>query len=362
LNSASPLPLSEFVQRRDNLAKALVEDGVDAFVVEPGYTFQYYANVSQPDWVSHNYIPNFCRIIPKPPVSSYILLCCICFWKILGTRIANSKHQEVWEPEERPFLMIIQPSLSPSTGEITARTSFLVPHFEVERAKLLGMPFTDELIFIPWEEHWNPYSALLSSWSYPPSHSPSPNSKPPKIMIDDEMRDFIQRGLSSTGFKVVGLGGEVEKVKQIKTKREIGILRAVNTGTVEAVRAMRGCMYPGLREVEVAGVLDETLRAGGLEPFFDIVLFGMSSPSTLSITHLPPFHPILSRCYRGLANETQKMKMRRIPTAAQTGVKSSRPKPSFSSTSGTLSSLSPPSLPSSTSPFPDTHKFKHQNY
>jgi Xaa-Pro aminopeptidase len=149
------------------------------------------------------------------------------------------------------------------------------------------MPFTEELNFIPWEEHWNPYSTLLSSWSYLPSTSPSTNSNfktrdKPKVMVDDEMRDFIQRGLSSAGFEVVGLGGEVEKVKQIKTAREIEILRAVNTGTVEAVRAMRGCMYPGLREVEVKGVLDETLRAGGLEPFFDIVLFGKSSPSPLS--------------------------------------------------------------------------------
>jgi Xaa-Pro aminopeptidase len=207
-------------------------------------------------------------------------------------------HQEVWEPEERPFLMIIQPSLSPSNGEITARASFLVPHFEVERAKLLGMPFTDELNFIPWEEHWNPYSTLLSSWSYPPSPSPSPNSnrRPPKVMVDDEMRDFIQRGLSSTGFEVVGLGGEVERVKQIKTKREIEILRAVNTGTVEAVRAMRGCMYPGLREVEVKGVLDETLMAGGLEPFFDIVLFGKYYMIPFVLTsYLFASHPIQSQ-------------------------------------------------------------------
>jgi len=27
-----------------------VADDVDAFVVEPGYTFKYYANVSQPEW------------------------------------------------------------------------------------------------------------------------------------------------------------------------------------------------------------------------------------------------------------------------------------------------------------------------
>jgi Xaa-Pro aminopeptidase len=195
--------------------------------------------------------------------------------------------------------MIIQPSLSTSNGIITARTSFLVPHFEVERARLLGMPFTEELNFIPWEEHWNPYSTLLSSWSYSPSPSTNSNFKKrdkPKVMVDDEMRDFIQRGLSSAGFEVVGLGGEVEKVKQIKTKREIEILRAVNTGTVEAVRAMRGCMYPGLREVDVQGVLDETLRAGGLEPFFDIVLFGKSSPSNYLITPLPPVHSIIFLC------------------------------------------------------------------
>ncbi len=34
------------------------------------------------------------------------------------------------------------------------------------------------------------------------------------------------------------------------------------------------CLVPGLKEEEVQGVLDDTLRAGGLEPFFDLVLFG----------------------------------------------------------------------------------------
>lgn len=50
LDNAHPLPLEEFVERRDRLAQALVADGIDAFAVEPGYTFKYYANVSQPDW------------------------------------------------------------------------------------------------------------------------------------------------------------------------------------------------------------------------------------------------------------------------------------------------------------------------
>lgn len=33
-------------------------------------------------------------------------------------------------------------------------------------------------------------------------------------------------------------------------------------------------MYPGLTENEVIEGLDNTLRAAGMEPFFDIVLFG----------------------------------------------------------------------------------------
>ncbi|RFU27248.1 hypothetical protein B7463_g9091, partial [Scytalidium lignicola] len=227
LDSAAPLPVEEFVSRRDNLAKALVADNVDAFIVEPGYTFQYYANISQKDW-------------------------------------------EVWEPEERPFLMVVQAQKDESTGAITANTTFLAPSFEVERVRLLGMPFVDELAIVPWEEHWNPYSTLRKLWG---SNAVISTMKDPLIMVDEEMRDFIQRGLGANGFDVIGLGGEVERVKQTKSPREVEILRAVNTGTVEAVRAMRLCLYPGLTENEVMNALDATLWAAGLEPFFDIVLF-----------------------------------------------------------------------------------------
>ncbi|KAH6681895.1 xaa-pro dipeptidase [Halenospora varia] len=228
LDSASPLSVDEFVQRRNKLAKALVADQVDAFVVEPGYTFQYYANISQKDW-------------------------------------------EVWEPEERPFLMIVHPSTNVSTGEVKGATTFLAPSFEVERVRLLGMPFAEELEIVPWEEHWNPYQTLRKYWSLQTAEYAV--KADPKVMVDEEMRDFIQRGLVNNGFDVVGLGGEVERVRQTKSQSEIEILRAVNTGTVEAIRAMRKCMYAGLTENEVIEVLDNTLRTAGLEPFFDIVLF-----------------------------------------------------------------------------------------
>lgn len=50
LENARPIEAQEFLDRRDNLAKALHVSGVDGFVLEPGYTFQYYANISQPQW------------------------------------------------------------------------------------------------------------------------------------------------------------------------------------------------------------------------------------------------------------------------------------------------------------------------
>lgn len=46
----APITVSDFEERRDRLAQALVAEGADAFVVEPGYTFKYYGNVSQPEW------------------------------------------------------------------------------------------------------------------------------------------------------------------------------------------------------------------------------------------------------------------------------------------------------------------------
>ena len=129
--------------------------------------------------------------------------------------------------------MVVHPQQD-DQGIVTANTTFLCPSFEAERARLLRMPFDGPIQIVPWEEHWDPYATLQQANLFS-------LQRPPRLMVDEEMRDFIQRGLSTAGFEVVGLKGQVEEVRQIKSASEIEILRAVNTGTVEAVRQIRKC-------------------------------------------------------------------------------------------------------------------------
>lgn len=188
LKHATPITGQEFLERRRNLAVALRAHRIDAFILEPGYTFQYYANVSQVDW-------------------------------------------EPWEPEERPTLMIVRPTVR--GGRIEAKTDFLTPAFEEGRLRMLGIPETGELDVVAWEEHWDPYVTLRDALFG--------GDEGVRVMVDEEIRDYIVRGLTRAGFETVGLGGEIEAVRQVKSEAEIAILRAVNTGTVEAIRAMRPC-------------------------------------------------------------------------------------------------------------------------
>ena len=162
--------------------------------------------------------------------------------------------------------MLVLPQQS-SSGEVTAKTAFLSPHFEEGRVRMLGIPSReDELDIVIWEEHWNPYTTLLESRLFKGKENPT-------LMMDEEIRDYIVRGLDSAGFKTVGLNPEVELVRQLKSPAEVELLRAVNTGTVVAVRAMRPCLVPGLTEDEVRDILDNALLSIGFGLFFNIVLF-----------------------------------------------------------------------------------------
>jgi len=163
--------------------------------------------------------------------------------------------------------MLVTPKVSHS-GIVTATTTFLAPHFEERRVRMLGIPSAeDRLDIVVWEEHRNPFETLMKSYLF--RHF----DHPPKVMVDEELRDFISRGLASAGFRTVGLSTNVELVRQVKSPAEVDILRAVNTGTVAAVRAVRPCLRPGLTENQVREILDAALTSVGFGKFFNIVLF-----------------------------------------------------------------------------------------
>lgn len=160
------------------------------------------------------------------------------------------------------------PETSEATGEIKAKTAFLSPHFEEGRVRMLGIPSRDpELDIVIWEEHWNPYTTLMESDLF------KDFDHQPKLMMDEEIRNYIVRGLDAAGFDTVGLNPVVELVKQTKTPAEVELIRAVNTGTVEAVRAMRPCLVPDLTENEVTDILNNAMLSIGFSLFFNIVLF-----------------------------------------------------------------------------------------
>lgn len=48
--------------------------------------------------------------------------------------------------------MVIRPQKI-GEDEVIANTTFLVPAFEESRARLLNMPFEEDIHFVTWEEH-----------------------------------------------------------------------------------------------------------------------------------------------------------------------------------------------------------------
>ncbi|KAE8224767.1 hypothetical protein CF319_g2395 [Tilletia indica] len=226
-----PIPFEEFVERRDRIAGALVQEGLDAYIVEPGYDFRFLANLS--GW-------------------------------------------EDWGPTERPFLLVIQPLSQASSSNIHSRSTILTPKFELTRAKQLVLPFhPNDAKHLPWREEESPYDVLASFLSQSTSKK---HRKDIKIKVGPETRTFISQGLALAGLEVVPYS-ETEHtaaVRQSKSDREVAIMRAANTLTVEAIRSVRKCAYDGLSELEMMDVFKQTMLSAspGIADVEGLTLFG----------------------------------------------------------------------------------------
>ncbi|WBW72270.1 X-Pro dipeptidase [Schizosaccharomyces osmophilus] len=212
INKVIAIQEEEFMTRRERLASTLASENVDAFVMEPTISMNYYANVSS----------------------------------------------NAWGLSERPFLGIVFADEESSGTTVF----FLLPKFELPRAKeLVG----DKLFakYITWDEDENPYQVLYDILG------------PSKLMIDGTVRNFIAQGLQQNGFEIVGLSQNVSSLREIKSNAEIDIMFRVNIATISVIRSIQPCLKPGITELHLAETINRLFNYGGL-PSQDspIVLFG----------------------------------------------------------------------------------------
>ncbi|CAA20739.3 X-Pro dipeptidase [Schizosaccharomyces pombe] len=216
INEAISIQHEEFNNRRRRLSAALREDKLDALIMEPTVSMDYFANITTGSW---------------------------------GL-------------SERPFLGIIFSDDEPYPGDVASRIYFLVPKFELPRAKELVGKNIDAK-YITWDEDENPYQVLYDRLG------------PLKLMIDGTVRNFIAQGLQYAGFTTFGVSPRVASLREIKSPAEVDIMSRVNIATVAAIRSVQPCIKPGITEKELAEVINMLFVYGGL-PVQEspIVLFG----------------------------------------------------------------------------------------
>jgi Xaa-Pro aminopeptidase len=218
-SDAQPINGSEILQRQENLAKILYEDGASAYIAEPGANAQYFGNISE----------------------------------------------ATWRLSERPLLLIILPTLE--EANIVAKVTVLTPAFEETRARSLSVPGID-VSYVSWAEDEDPYTVALHALSALELEGP--------IYVDGMMRHFIVDGLqkAAPGVRVMSAPPEVTQLRARKSQAELDLLRCANEVTVLCIRAVQAQMYIGIRESQVRAMIDEALAVAGLTGRWALVLFG----------------------------------------------------------------------------------------
>ncbi|QRV89524.1 Metallopeptidase family M24 [Ceratobasidium sp. AG-Ba] len=218
---SKPISAQTFVDRQVALARVLHENGIGAYVAEPGASATYFANVS--------------------------------------TR--------QWHTSERVFLVAISPVVDEDHGNVRARVSVLAPKFEEDRARLLGIPSMDPIEYVTWAEEKNPYETLLDTLG----------NHVGVIAADEAIRLFVSEGLKDAGkgrLDVKMAPRSIRALRERKGPEELALMRCANEVTLLAIRAVRERMYIGIRESTVGQMMSLALGTAGLQNTFALVQFG----------------------------------------------------------------------------------------
>lgn len=209
--NVSPISAEEYLVRQRRLAQVLLDLNSAAFIAEPGPSMTYYTNVE-------------------------------------------------WNLSERPFLVVIRPDpLAPSGVNVT----FVSPAFEAARARnnIKRAALMEPVGLLEWQEHLSPYDpvAEILSTVYTPITT---------VYLDATVRLFIASGLANTlaplNVTTLVSAPKLQTLRSIKSTAEIAILRCANLATVEALRAVRRLVKPGVTESQITAWTYEALKSAGL--------------------------------------------------------------------------------------------------
>ncbi|SGZ18619.1 BQ5605_C020g09193 [Microbotryum silenes-dioicae] len=242
------IDLEEFAKRRDTLARLLgsgEKDNWAVWVSEPSPNTLYYVNLSTRDW--------------------YL--------------------------SERPWLVVITPSISTSSPK--AHLSILTPSFELSRTKRLPFALSSsdlsQISWVTWEEAENPYAVLSQHLEhlYASYLSSIKESKAKwTIHLEENMRQLVADGIGKAvktvegrGLEVrVGLVGEsIREQRMRKTKKERELLRCVSKVTMHALRKVQTHLQIGMSEKQGEALIYNALTSAGLTDLSIIVLFGANA-------------------------------------------------------------------------------------
>lgn len=162
-----------------------------------------------------------------------------------------------WGRSERPLLWLL-----PAEGEPV----WIAPAFE--EGTLRERAGADAAVR-PWNEHESPYERLAALLAGEGSR---------RIAVDPWARQFVVDGArAAVQSDLVSGTAVIRACRAVKSPAELALLRRANEATKAALRAAAGQATAGMREPELAALVEAAQQAAGLQGTWALVLFGANA-------------------------------------------------------------------------------------
>lgn len=159
-----------------------------------------------------------------------------------------------WHRSERPLLLVL-----PADGPHTIVGPSFEQHTLRER--------TGDVALRLWSEHSSPYAAVAELLPGP------------QVAVEPWTRLFVLEGLRQAVPKAsfIDGGAIVRGCRTLKSPAELALLRRASEATKAALRRVAPHVRAGMREPELAALVESAQQAAGLQHTWALVLFGSNA-------------------------------------------------------------------------------------